>query len=192
MRVASLIFLILAAALPGCVSSKTFVLEPVPSGSMFGRIALKPAEATITVDPKAQADFHGKLSDQLKKFVGVELTDPPDILVQYRFVLFEQGSGATRIVSGLTNVAGSPIYGLGDGSIGVEVIYLKPDGTRVGHIISDGPITGAFGTTGSALDAAAVSVAKYTKANFTCPTCGHVGPVNPQPRPMEGLKTALN
>ena len=192
MRIAALIFLFLAAALPGCVSSKTFVLEPVPPGSMFGRIALKPAEATIMVDPKVQADFQSKLSDQLKKFVGVELSEPPDILVQYRFVLFEQGSGASRIVSGLSNIAGSPIYGLGDGSIGVEVFYLKPDGTRIGHIITDGPISGAFGTTGSALDAAAASVAKYTKANFTCPTCGHVGPANPQPRPTDGLKTALN
>ncbi len=178
----------LAAPLSGCVSSKTFVLHPVQEGVTYGRVALKSSEASVKVDDKAHADFEKKLAERLKREVGAEVGTPPDLILQYRFVLFDQGSGGARVVSGITNVVGSPVYGIGDGAVGVEVTYLKPDGTTVGRIITDGPIAGAFGSTSGALDAAAGSVAKYTKMNFTCPTCGAVGPVNPDPQPVEGFK----
>jgi hypothetical protein len=183
-----LLALVLLALLPGCVSSKTFVLKPIPEGTTLGRIALKPAESTARVDPRAQSDFQSRLADQLKQVVGAVVADPADLIVQYRFVLFDQGSSAARVVSGLSNVAGSPIYGLGDGDVGVEVLYLKPDGTPIGHIVTDGPISGALGSTSAAFDSAAASVAKYTKANFTCPLCGRVGQANPSPQPVAGLK----
>lgn len=182
-------FLVLLAFLSGCVSSKTFVLQPVPQGTELGRIAIKSADGSIAVDSKSRADFESRLQNQLQKQVGAAVAEPPDMIVQYRFVLFDQGSGAVRVVSGLTNIAGSPIYGLGDGAVGVEVIYTKPDGTRIGHIVTDGPISGVFGSTSSAIDSAASSVAKFTKANFTCPTCGHIGPAKVQPEPVEGVKS---
>jgi hypothetical protein len=183
-----LVSLVLLALLSGCTSSKTFVLKPIPEGTSLGRIAVKPAESTTRIDPSAQSDFQSRLANQLKQVVGADVADPADLIVQYRFVLFDQGSSAVRVVSGLSNVAGSPIYGLGDGDVGVEVLYLKPDGTPIGHIVTDGPISGALGSTSAALDSAAASVAKYTKANFTCPVCGRIGPANPNPKPVAGLK----
>jgi hypothetical protein len=183
-----LLLLLFLLLLPGCVSSKTFVLQPIPTGTHLGRIALKPADSTAHIDPRSQSDFQARLAAQLKNVVGADVADPPDLIVQYRFVLFDKGSGPARVVSGLTNIAGSPIYGLGDGDVGIEVLYLKPDGTLIGHIVTDGPISGALGSTSAALDSAAASVAKYTKANFTCPLCGRVGPPNPTPEPIAGLK----
>jgi len=182
-------FLALAAPLAGCVSSKTFVLHPVEQGVTYGRVALKPSDASVKVDAMSQSDFEKKLAERLRREVGAEVGTPPDLILQYRFVLFDQGSGGARVASGITNVIGSPVYGIGDGAVGVEVTYLKPDGMKVGQIVTDGPIAGAFGSTSGALDAAALSVARYTKMNFTCPTCGAVGPVNPEPQKVEGLKT---
>lgn len=175
-----------------CTSSRTFVLQPVRGGEIAGHVALSRMEATTMVDPKANADFEARLTEELQSQVGATLGDPADLIVQYRFVLFDQGSSGARVGSGLASLAGSPLYGVGDGAVGVEVVYKKPDGSTIGHIVTDGPISGAFGSTSGAIGAAAASVAKYTKANFTCRDCGHVGPANPDPKPVDGLKTVAS
>ena len=172
----------------GCSSSKTFVLQPVREGVIHGHIALSKLEPTTNVDADTYATFETSLTKQLKSQVGAPIGQPTDLTLEYRFVLFDQGSTAARLGSGLAGLAGSPVYGVGDGAIGVEVVYKRPDGTTIGHIVTDGPISGAFGSTSGALDSAAAAVAKYTKANFTCPACGHVGPVNPEPARVDGLK----
>ncbi len=64
------------------------------------------------------------------------------------------------------------------------------DGAQIGHIISEGPISGAFGSSSSAIRSAAAAVADYTKANFTCPACGQIGAENPSPSNVRGLTTA--
>jgi hypothetical protein len=185
--------LVLLAALSlilatGCTSSKTFVLQPVREGVIHGHVALSRLEATTNVDPKAYTDFEAKLTEQLKAQVGAPIGQPTDLTLEYRFVLFDQGSTGARLGSGLAGLAGSPVYGVGDGAIGVEIVYKRPDGSTIGHIVTDGPISGAFGSTSGALDSAAAAVAKYTKANFTCPACGQVGPANPEPAQVDGLK----
>lgn len=178
--------------LPACTSSKTFVLQPVREGEISGRVALSRMEATAMVDPKAHADFEARLTEELGRQVGATVGDPADLIVQYRFVLFDQGSSGARVGSGIASLAGSPLYGVGDGAVGVEIVYKRPDGMTIGHIVTDGPIAGAFGSTSGAIGAAAASVAKYTKANFTCRGCGHVGPANPEAAPVDGLKAVAS
>lgn len=177
-----------AGAMAACVSSKTFVLHQTVPGTTHHGLVLKPLECAIKVDQAAQDDFKSKLAAKLKSATGVDPSDTGDLIVQYRFVLFEQGSTAARLASGAANLAGSPLYGIGDGSVGVEVIYARPDGTELGHIISDGPISGAFGSTSGALSEAAGAIAKYTKANFTCPECGAIGVMPITPSTVDGLK----
>lgn len=172
----------------GCVSSRTFVLQPVAPGVTLGRVVVRAGESPVRVDDAARMDFEAKLAAQLRGKVGAEVGQPADLVIEYRFVLFDQGSGPLRVGSGLAALAGSPIYGIGDGAVGVEVVYLRPSGERVGHIVSDGPIAGAFASTGGALDTAAGAVADYTKANFTCPVCGRVGEVREEPQDVSGFK----
>ena len=176
------------SGLASCTSSRTFVLQPVKGGELRGHIALARMESTQMVDARANEEFEAKLTDHLRSDVGASIGTPPDLVLQYRFVLFDTGSTGARVGSGLASLAGSPLYGIGDGSVGVEVVYQRPDGTKLGHIVTDGPISGAFGSTSGALDAAAAAVAKYTKANFTCKDCGHLGPVNPEPEGVKGLQ----
>lgn len=178
------------SGLASCTGSRTFVLQPVQGGELHGHIALSRMESTSTVDAKANEEFEAKLTDHLRTDVGASIGVPPDLVLQYRFVLFDTGSTGARVGSGLASLAGSPLYGIGDGSVGVEVVYKRPDGTTLGHIVTDGPISGAFGSTSGALDSAAAAVARYTKANFTCKGCGHVGSANPEPEPVRGLRQA--
>lgn len=192
-RFATMVLALLCLVLlPACTSSKTFVLQPVRGGELAGQVALSRMEATTMVDPKAHADFEAKLTEELRRQVGATVGSPADLIVEYRFVLFDQGSSGARVGSGLASLAGSPLYGVGDGAVGVEIVYKRPDGTTVGHIVTDGPISGAFGSTSGAIGAAASSVAMYTKANFTCRGCGHVGPPSEEPAPVEGLKTVAS
>jgi len=77
-------------------------------------------------------------------------------------------------------VIGSPLYGLGEGAVGVDVLYTRLDGTALGHIVTDGLVAGAFGNTASALDEAAGFIASYTKANFQCPHRDELGIQKPE------------
>lgn len=172
----------------GCTSSRTFVLQQPMPGTVHTGLSLKPLDSSVRVDPEAQKDFEKRLFDKLKDQIGVAPSDHGDLVVQYRFTLFDQGAGAARVGSTIANIVGSPFYGLGDGAVGVEVVYAKQDGTQLGHIVTDGAISGAFGTTSGALDDAAASIAKYTKANFMCPKCGSLGIKVAQTTEVKGLR----
>ena len=89
-----------------------------------------------------------------------------ELIIQYRFVLFDTGSTAARIGSGVANLAGSPFFGLGDGNLGVEATFSDSMGNTLGQVVVDGPISGAFASAESGLGVAAASIAKYAKANF--------------------------
>lgn len=172
----------------GCSSSRTFVLQQPKPGTVHAGLSLKPMDSSVRVDPEAQKDFETRLSAKLKDQIGVEPSDHGDLIVQYRFTLFDQGAGAARVGSTIANIVGSPFYGIGDGAVGVEVVYARPDGTQLGHIVTDGSISGAFGSTSGALDDAAASIAKYTKANFMCPKCGDLGIKVAQRTQVKGLR----
>lgn len=178
-----------AALLTGCSPSRTFVLQQPTPNTVHSGLALKQLDSPINVDPEAKKTFENKLAAKLKDKVGVAPSDHGDLIVQYRFTLFDQGLSAARVGSTITNIVGSPFYGLGDGAVGVEVIYSKPDGTPLGHIVTDGSIAGAFGTTSGALDEAAGSIATYTKANFQCPACGTLGVQLPERTQVNGLRS---
>jgi hypothetical protein len=175
--------------LAGCTQGRTFVLSHPHAGAVHHGVAIRPLDAAVKVDPKADAEFRSKLSENLKKELKTEVTQEADLIVEYRFTLFEQGNTAARVGSGVASLAGSPFYGIGDGSVGVEVVFARPDGTELGHIVTDGSIAGAFGSTSSALGDAAGAIAKYTKMNFSCPVCGQVGVKAPETSAVQGLKS---
>ena len=158
-------------ALGGCASNRMFVLNPVAPGTTISSLTIRPGESSIAIDPENRADFEAALSDELTELYGVKPTPDADLIIEYRFVLYDQGNTAFRVGSNVLNLVGSPFYGLGDGAVGVEAVYFRKDGTRLAHVVTDGTISGAFGNTGSALDEAAGAIAKFTKANFACPTC---------------------
>lgn len=172
----------------GCSSNRTYVLQDPPPGSVLTGVALRGMDSSIKIDPAQRTEFEKILAEKITEIYGSQPQADGDLIIQYRFVLFDQGNTAFRVGSNVANLAGSPFYGLGDGAVGIEVIYLRKDGTRLGHVVTDGSISGAFGNTSSGLDQAASSIAKYTKSSFSCPTCGQTG-VSSQPSKVPGLRT---
>jgi len=177
-RIATLTFTLAAAAsslMGGCAPSRTFVLQQPTPNTVHSGFTLKQLESLVKVDPGSQKDFETKLTAKLKEKLGVGPSERGDLVVQYELALFDQGTSATRIGRTIGNVIGSPLYGLGEGAVGVDVLYTRLDGTALGHIVTDGLVAGAFGNTASALDEAAGFIASYTKANFQCPHRDELG-----------------
>jgi len=172
-RVVVGLMIVLGSALQvGCIAGRTFVLErPAPS-TVYTGVALRPMGEQIEVDPAVRLEFHEILTRKLTKELGVVPDDTGDLLLQYRITLFDEGEGAVRVGSTLTNFVGSPFYGLGDGAVGIEVRFVRRDGVTLGHIVTDGSISGAFGSSSSALEDAAGSIVKYVKMHYRCSTCG--------------------
>lgn len=178
-----------AAVLGACVPSRTYVLQPTPAGISHSGYAVRAADSPVKVTSEDRADFESRLAKKLTAELGQPASPQGDLVIAYRFTLFEKGAGAARVGSTIANVIGSPFYGIGDGAVGVEVVYSKPDGTRLGQIVTDGSISGAFGSTSAALDEAATSIAKYTKANFVCPVCGAMGAKADRETRVSGLRS---
>jgi hypothetical protein len=155
-----------AGALPGCVSSHTFVLQRPEPRHHYNTVALAQQESTVDVDADSADHFRAALEASLSRDAGLAIQPAADLVIRYKFTLFESGEPAVRVGSGVANLAGSPLYGLGDGVVGVEVVFADLLGHTLGHIVADGPVTGAFGSSDAALDSAAVAIARYTKAQF--------------------------
>lgn len=152
--------------LAACTTSRTFVLEPAMGARVHIATSIERLPSTVEIDPALATTFESQLTRKLAPETSVVAGDSGDLSIRYRFVLYDTGSTAARVGAGVASLAGSPFYGLGDGALGVDVTFTSADGRVRGHIVVDGPISGAFGSTESGLASAAASIAKYTKANF--------------------------
>ncbi len=150
----------------GCTQSHTFVLRPVTMPTRLMSTSIVVAPSTVGVTPAIQTLFEKKLAEKLRPEAMVQAGAAGDLVIQYRFVLYDTGNTAARIGSGVANLAGSPFFGIGDGSLGIEATYSDSMGNILGQIVVDGPISGAFASAEGGLDSAATSIAKYAKANF--------------------------
>ena len=153
--------------LAGCSSSHTFVLDPPTGPRTHNVVAVKQIPSWMPIPADVSTAFEKKIAGKLPpeaKPAGD--TTPPDLVIQYRFVLFDTGSSAARIGSGVASLAGSPFYGVGDGTLGVDVIFTDPAGTALARIVVDGPVSGVFGTTDAGLNKASLAIVNYTKMFF--------------------------
>lgn len=160
---------IAAAFLPACTSARTFVLaNPGHPAQRPNTVHLVELPPTMPVEDDIAAAFRESLLASLREQSMLEsgAGGVADITLQYRFVQFDEGSGFVRVGQGAASLLGSPFAGAGDGSVGVEVVFLDSRGERIGHIVADGPIAGFFGTASGGAESAAENIADYTRDHF--------------------------
>lgn len=158
-----------SAVLPACTSSRTFVLaHPDHPAQPPHTVRLIELPATMPVEEDIAGAFRESLLAALREESMLEpgAGGAADITLQYRFVQFDEGSGFVRVGQGAASLLGSPFAGAGDGSVGVEVVFLDSRGERIGHIVADGPIAGFFGTASGGAESAAETIAGYTRDHF--------------------------
>lgn len=183
-----------ALALAGCAPSRTYVLSAPAGGAASPTAVTGYSLRAMSPSVRTEAGLEDRLAKSLAEKLRAKFGQPAaegglaDLVIEHRFVLFEGGNPVLRVGSTLTNLAGSPIYGLGDGAVGVEVRFRRVDGAELGHIVTDGSIAGAFGSTSAALDEAAGSIATFASMNFVCPTCGELGVKRAEPADVRGLR----
>lgn len=163
MRPTTLILLCLAF-LSGCASSHTFVLDPAMGERTHTVVSVTKMKSWMDVPNEVSESFEKKITGKLAPEAKVaDDRTPAELVIQYRFVLFDKGSTAARLGSGVAGVIGSPFYGIGDGTLGVDVTFSNPQGNLLARIVVDGPVTGVFGTTDSGLNKASIAIVDYAK-----------------------------
>lgn len=156
-----------AAFLLGCASGHTFVLQAHRPGPAPMSFALKEGASTVEVQPELRDYFRTALATRLERGSMLKPAESaPDLIVEYRFVAFDAGKAGARVVNTAIQVVGVPVSGIGDGNLGVDVVYRNRDGRALSQIVADGPIAGLFGSSRSGLDTAAASIAAYTQETF--------------------------
>jgi hypothetical protein len=155
-----------ALLLGGCAAGHTFVLDRPAGMPRFQAVAIHEGHSTAELDPALRAHFESVLRKRLQPAFARESESVPPLDLEYRVISHDKGSAAARVVNGAIQVVGVPVSGLGDGTLGVEVLYRDPSGATLAHIVADGPIAGVLGSSSSGLDSAAASIAAFTTKTF--------------------------
>lgn len=159
-------------AVQGCTPRQLFVLEAAPAyftdpGQAATSVALVELEPTAKIGTEQRTDFRTALETSLADDPALKVDDSAPLLLEYRFVHLSTGEVPVRVISGIAGLFGSPFYGLGDGSVGVEVRFRQRGGQDAGRVVIGSPITGFFGSVAEANQNAAEDIALYLKTNYT-------------------------
>jgi hypothetical protein len=157
MKVMHIAAAILFAAVAGCASATTTVLEPPSVTVKASTIAITHGDDTVPVEEEYGAYFRTKLGEEL--YVEGGFAEGEGLTLRYRFIQLDQGSRAERYLLG-------PIAG--KGTMTIEIVFFDNAGTELSKIHTGGEVSGGFfgGSFKSALDKAAKEAAEYAINNF--------------------------
>lgn len=145
------------AAIAGCATATTTVLEPTETSYKSSTIAITHGDDTVPVEEEYGAYFRTKLGEQL--YTAGAFAEGGALSLRYRFIQLDRGSRAERYLLG-------PIAG--KGSMTIEIVFLDANGAELSKIHTGGEVSGGFfgGSFKSALDKAAKEAAEYAINNF--------------------------
>lgn len=152
------------ALISGCQAGRTFVLTPASERVTVMGVSVREVETSVRLSEAERGHFERVLRERLRR--EGELGEGDDLTIEYRVVLREEGSGATRVGAALVSLTGVPTGQLGAGNLGIDAVFKDRAGREVARIVADGPIDGPGGTIRGGLATAAASIAKFTKESF--------------------------
>ncbi len=166
--------------LAGCQEGRAFVLEPAAPDPRFAGVVVREGESTAPFTDDKRTHFERELRHRLA-FAGMRDATPADapLVIEYRQVLHDEGSSATRVGAAIVAVTGFPTGALGMGQLGVEATYKDASGNVLARIVADGPIDGPLGTPKTGLSTAARTIASYAKSHFAEPVAANAGILTP-------------
>lgn len=160
----------------GCTPAQTLVLQmppPLKAGGLapVALVTVEQEQGIVDVNAEQADQFRERLVEKLTtqgsfKVSGAVTPNDERLVIRYRFVHLDSGDGFVRVLFGAANLAGSPLYGVGDGAFAVEAKYLNRQGVEQARIVALGPISGALGTSSGAIDTCADIVAKFASEGW--------------------------
>lgn len=152
------------ALLAGCQMGRTFVLKPASEHVPVMGVRIREIEPTAQLSESEKAHFEHALHERLQR--DLDITEGDDLTIEYRVVLRDDGSTATRVGAAIVSLTGVPTGSLGNGNLGIDATFKNREGREVARVLADGPIDGPGGSTKGGLTTAAASIAKFTKDSF--------------------------
>ena len=153
-----LISLFMLLVFSGCGASKLSVLDPVELTERVSSVDLRSSKNTVKIDQKVISKFEAEVREAL--YGELKFAKGDDIIIQYKFIQFDEGSRAKRYLTG--GVGNS-----GEGSMTVDFTFIK-NGKEIGKIQTQGIIGSGFfgGSMDSAISSSVEGLIKYIKSTF--------------------------
>lgn len=155
----SILALPLIALLSGCTGSGTTIALDAPTQTRLAKTySLVEGKSIVQRDETIKKQFEYEVSE---KFAESGMMPGNDLIIEYRFIQFDEGNRFVRyLVGGLTNA--------GEGAMTIEIVFKNKNKEVLNKIQVGGRITaGLFGGSFDyAVEEAANQVVKYTVTNF--------------------------
>lgn len=155
--------------LGGCQMGRTYVLGMAPASPTYTHVLVREADSMMKLTDEQKTHFEKQLATQLARAphpLPVGAGEGQPLIIEYRLILHDAGSTATRVGAAVVNLTGIPTGSLGNGTLGVEVTFKDDSGTTLATILTDGPIDGPLGSTENGLSTVAKSVGTYARVHF--------------------------
>lgn len=148
-----------ALMIQGCGAGKLTVLDPINDSEKKQSIKVIEGKHTLAVPRESVDTFEKKFKERLYK--ETHLVEGDDIKVVFKFIQYDEGSRFKRyLLGGLGNA--------GEGSITIELVFLKRDGSQIGKVHAEGKIGSGFagGSIDSAVESAVEVATDFIKKSF--------------------------
>lgn len=155
----SLFMVSTALTLTGCAGTgRTMVLSVPSERHIANSYTLVPGRSTVPFNPEFQAQFEADVHAGL---AAINMTQGKDLIIDYRFLQFDEGNRVVRYLAGGFGNAG-------EGDMTIEVTFRDKNKKELNKIHVGGKITAGFfgGSFNHAVEQAAQQVIKYVTINF--------------------------
>ncbi|SRR5260221_6904663 len=155
----SLIILPLMIILTGCTGTGTTMVLNAPTERHIAKTYnLVEGKSTVGCDAEVKKKFEQEVRNG---FAQAQMAQGSDIVIEYRFIQFDEGSQFVRYMAGGLGNAG-------EGAMTLEVVFKDKNNKELSKIHVGGRITaGVFGGSfDHAVEKAANQVVKYAVTNF--------------------------
>lgn len=151
--------LVLAAALAGCGTARTVVVEPAKATARYRTLTIAADPSTVAVPADVSRDFEASLRKDL--YGSGKFAQGDELRLVYAFVSHNPGNQFQRWFSG-------GIGNWGEGSLVVHVRYLDKAGQEVAKTQVEGRIGSGFfgGSMSEALYRVSQDVVTFTVTTF--------------------------
>jgi hypothetical protein len=155
----SILVLPLIALLSGCTGSGTTIVLDAPTQTCLAKTySLVEGKSIVQRDETIKQQFEYEVEG---RFAESGMMPGNDLIIEYRFIQFDEGNRFVRyLVGGLANA--------GEGTMTIEIVFKNKNKEVLNKIQVGGKITaGLFGGSfDNAVEEAANQVVKYTVTNF--------------------------
>jgi hypothetical protein len=148
-----------ALLVAGCAQSSLMISQAPTKKVVAQSTQVVAGDSTVTVSPEIAKLFETELRKDLYQGDKNRFIDGDDLTLSYRFLQLSKGSQAARYFVG---------FGVGKGSLTIEITYKSKDGAELSKVNVGGEISAGFfgGDFDLAVKKAAEEAANYTFNNF--------------------------